>query len=281
MLPREDGFFSVGFLALEYTNANPASGNYDKVPTGQLPPLEWRVGYVKLSLHEFWRLCHLAKDGNYEELYGYDLVMLSWFELEPVEIYIKRKNARWRSDPAIAKAVGEAAQQLVPTLVETVGREAGVIATAQSWKLLVERAQPPAWREEGVEKPYPLALIDRAAEDFPGLGERCRKILAGARASETLLMDDATAFMQVDFLARGLDALRDPYGNEPAAGFSLDTHCMEGIKVIEKFADNYRLRRSTACAVLMTSIARIIRIGLKGAEAGYEELNAPNWFRKR
>jgi hypothetical protein len=282
LLPGENDLFSVALLAVEYTNANPASGNYDKGPTtDKLPPTEWRVGYVKLSLYEFWRLCRLAEDGNYDELYGYDLVMRAWFKPRPAEFYIKSKNARWRSDPAIATAVGEAAQRLVPGLVERVAREAGVKATAKTWKLLVERAQPQAWRVEGVDEPYPLALIDRAAEDFPGLGERCRQILGGARASETLLMDDATAFMQVDYLSHGADALRDPYGNEPAAAFFLDTHWNEGIQVIEKFADDHSLRRSTACAVLMTSIARIIRIDLKGVEAGNAELKASYWFRKR
>jgi len=261
----ENGRFSVALLAVEYTNAHPQTGMYDKDPkTGQAPLAEWRVGYVKLSQYEFWRLCQLREDDNYEKLYGYDLVMFNWPPLRQTEIYIKSRKPCWTRDPQVASEVEEAARQLASGLVERLGREAAVKASVEDWKELAQRAHP-VWKE-GVAKPYSLALVDQAAEDFPGFAERCRKVLGGARASETFLMDDATAFMQLDYLAHGSDAMHDPYGSEPAANFFLDTHWREGIGAIRKFANEYELRLSTASAVLMTSIAHIMRVDLEGED---------------
>jgi hypothetical protein len=269
LLMCEDDSFSIGLLSLQYTNVNPKTGGYEKDPkTGQFPPAEWRVGYVILSRHEFWSLCQLREDDNYEKLYGCDLVMSVWPEMQQTHINIKNLRPCWTREPEVAKEVEEAARKLAPGLVERLGREvsvkAAVKASIEDWKGLEERARP-TWKEY-VEMPYSLALVDQAAEDFPGFGERCRKVLGGAWARETFLMDDATAFMQLDYLAHGSDALHDPNGNEPAANFFLDTTCGEGIRAIEKFAQECNLKFSTARAVLMASIARTMRIDLMGKD---------------
>lgn len=122
---------------------------------------------------------------------------------------------------------------------------------------------------------YSLALIDQAAEDFPGFGERCRKVLAGAPSRQTFLMSDAQAFMQLDYLAQGEDAMHSRFGCEPAAGFYVDTHCYEGVDTIFEFARKFNLSLPTACAVLAASISRIMRISLKGEVAGACEHGAP------
>ena len=72
------------------------------------------------------------------------------------------------------------------------------------------------------------------------------------------------AFAQCDYLAHGKDGMHDADGNEPALNFFPDVLCFDGITAIEKFAEHNGLRFSTARAVLATSMARTMRINLKG-----------------
>jgi len=136
VVPEGDGLFSVALLALEYLNADPATGNYLKLADGSYPPVGWRVGYVILSLSELRQLSALPEDCSYQSLYGYDWVMRARGTPHEAEIWVKNiKLPAWKRHPEVAKKVEEAAQRLAQNggakLLETLGRHAALARISQ------------------------------------------------------------------------------------------------------------------------------------------------------
>lgn len=51
-------------LAIKYTNADPKSGKYEKDENGELPPIRWELGWLKLSRSGFKTISELAMEGE-------------------------------------------------------------------------------------------------------------------------------------------------------------------------------------------------------------------------
>ena len=140
LVPSEDTRFSVALLALEYTNADPSTGRYPKQVDGSMPPLRWRVGYLKLSPFEFGRLRQFAKGTDYESLYGFDLAMFADFN--PHDAYFAIKNIEspcWTRDPEVAKTVNKAAQQFAENGGAKLLERLGPHSALQDWGVLATR----------------------------------------------------------------------------------------------------------------------------------------------
>ena len=63
----EEGRYRVVVLAICYTNANPKTGGYTKLPDGSRPPVEWKIGYLDLSPSSYRTISELP-DGRHKPL---------------------------------------------------------------------------------------------------------------------------------------------------------------------------------------------------------------------
>jgi hypothetical protein len=75
-------------LALRYTNADPKTGKYEKDSAGEVPPIKWELGWLKLSRSGFKTISELVMEGeaahdfdftvaNRENKIGYDYKRVS------------------------------------------------------------------------------------------------------------------------------------------------------------------------------------------------------------
>ena len=133
----EEGQYHVVNLALEYTNANPKNGKYEKDANGKLPPIEWRIGYVDLSRPNFRSVSGLAEEGD--SIYDYDLVMA--LNARKYEFNVKSRKARWKSNPELVKEVEAAVQRFIQDGGKKLASKLGKKTSLIEWKALLAGAQ--------------------------------------------------------------------------------------------------------------------------------------------
>lgn len=92
-------------LVLQYTNANPKTGRYDKDSQGVFPPIQWEIKFIRLSRSAFRRVSNLAEEeGTAADI---DITMCHRDSGIGYE-YNKVSPARWKRNPELVKEVDEA-----------------------------------------------------------------------------------------------------------------------------------------------------------------------------
>jgi hypothetical protein len=90
-------------LVLQYTNANPKTGRYDKIGNPPaFPPMQWEIKFIRLSRSAFRRVSNLAEEeGTSADI---DIAMCHRDSGIGYE-YTKLSPARWRRNPELVKEV--------------------------------------------------------------------------------------------------------------------------------------------------------------------------------
>jgi hypothetical protein len=131
----EEGRYRVVALALCYTNANPQTGGYPKLPDGSIPPITWKLGYLDLSPSNYGTISQLPDDDASPYDYDYAMSMVN----NRYEFRIKTR-ALWKVDPEVRKAVEEASRRYVADGGVKLGRKLGKKLNLVEWKTMLSGA---------------------------------------------------------------------------------------------------------------------------------------------
>jgi hypothetical protein len=135
---REEGRYRVVVLALWYTNANPKTGGYTKLPDRSRPAIEWKIGYLELSPSNYRSISELPEDETSPYEYDYSMSLVN----NRYEISIRTK-ALWKADSEVCKAVEEASRRYVADGGAKLGRKLGKKMTLIEWKSLLQPSALP------------------------------------------------------------------------------------------------------------------------------------------
>jgi hypothetical protein len=91
-------------LVVAYTNADPVTGKYSKGLDGIVPPVQWELGYVDLSVSDLRRIrCNPDED---QTIYDIEFIMLeSERRIGGFEFNRASNSARWQRDIETVKQV--------------------------------------------------------------------------------------------------------------------------------------------------------------------------------
>jgi hypothetical protein len=137
----EDGKPHAIALTLQYTNADPKSGNYSKDASGNVPPVEYKIGYLDLSPSQFKAISDAPKmleEGVDLSPYSYDYVMA--VDGNKYSFGIKSRKPRWTLDPKLAAEVEEACQKYVQDGGRSLSKHLGKKTSLLEWKQLLAGA---------------------------------------------------------------------------------------------------------------------------------------------
>jgi hypothetical protein len=98
-------------LALRYVNADPDTGGYKADADGNIPPIKWEIGWLKLSRSAFKTIGELALEG--EETHMFDFTIAKK-ESNGIGYDYKRKSKNlplFYSNPELLREVTEEAKQ--------------------------------------------------------------------------------------------------------------------------------------------------------------------------
>jgi len=94
-------------LSLQYTNADPKTGRYVKGSDGHYPPIQWALGFVRLSSSGWKRVKALPEEESRPE----DIdITISHRDNGIGYDYTKASAARWKRNPELVKEVEAAIQ---------------------------------------------------------------------------------------------------------------------------------------------------------------------------
>jgi hypothetical protein len=96
-------------LAVEYTNASQKDGKYKKDAKGNVPPIEYQIGYVQLSRSNFRAISNLPDEEG--TVYDMDVVMSTKQNGIGFDFTKVSSKSRWRSNPELAKEIEELCQK--------------------------------------------------------------------------------------------------------------------------------------------------------------------------
>lgn len=131
----EEGRTHIVVLAIEYTNANPRTGNYEKNPTtGQYPPIEYRIGFLDLSRSQYKQIVDLKEEDK--ALYDMDLVMA--MDGNRYKFAVKSsKAARWKLVPELVAEVESKCQPFIQDGGRKLAKRLGKKTSLLEWKALL------------------------------------------------------------------------------------------------------------------------------------------------
>jgi hypothetical protein len=125
----------IGSLAIRYTNVNPKDGKYVRLANGEAPPVEYEIGWVKLSRDGFRKVSSLVpEDGSIKDI-DISITMKSngiGFE------YAAPFKCRFRQNPDLVAEIKELTAQYADG-VALAGRM-GKKATLLEWKAMLAGA---------------------------------------------------------------------------------------------------------------------------------------------
>ena len=108
----EDGDVGVVALVVHYTNADPTTGKYEKNSEGQFPPVEFEIGFVRLSSFNMRQIKKLPDEDS--SPFKIDIVMThADGRAFGYEFNRKSNVPRWTLDPEVAAKVKAAAQRFL------------------------------------------------------------------------------------------------------------------------------------------------------------------------
>ncbi len=131
----EEGRTHIVVLAVEYTNANPRTGNYEKnATTGQYPPIEYRIGFLDLSRSQYKQIVDLKEEDK--SLYDMDMVMA--MDGNRYKFAVKSsKAARWKLVPELVKEVEAKCQPFIQDGGRKLAKRLGKKTSLLEWKALL------------------------------------------------------------------------------------------------------------------------------------------------
>ena len=108
----EDGDVGVVALVVHYTNADATTGKYEKNAQGEFPPVEFELGFVRLSQFNMRQIKKLPDEDS--NPFKIDIVMThADGRAFGYEFNRKSNVPRWTLDPQISAAVKGAAQRFL------------------------------------------------------------------------------------------------------------------------------------------------------------------------
>ena len=108
----EDGDVGVVALVVHYTNADATTGKYEKNAEGQFPPVEFEIGFVRLSSFNMRQIKKLPDEDS--SPFKIDIVMThADGRAFGYEFNRKSNVPRWTLDPEVAAKVKAAAQRFL------------------------------------------------------------------------------------------------------------------------------------------------------------------------
>jgi hypothetical protein len=108
----EDGDVSVCALVVHYTNADATTGKYEKDATGNFPPVEFELGFIRLSGFNMRQIKKLPDEDS--NPFRIDIVMTHADGRAFGYEFNRRANVpRWTLDPEVAAKVKAAAQRFL------------------------------------------------------------------------------------------------------------------------------------------------------------------------
>ena len=108
----KDGEISVVALVVRYTNADSTSGKYEKDASGNFPPVEFEIQFVRLSQFNMRQIKKLPDEDS--NPFKIDIVMThSEGRAFGYEFNRKSNVPRWTLDPQVAAAVKAAASRFL------------------------------------------------------------------------------------------------------------------------------------------------------------------------
>ena len=108
----EDGDVGVVALVVHYTNADATTGKYEKNAQGEFPPVEFELGFVRLSQFNMRQIKKLPDEDS--NPFKIDIVMThADGRAFGYEFNRKSNVPRWTLDPQVAAAVKTAAQRFL------------------------------------------------------------------------------------------------------------------------------------------------------------------------
>jgi hypothetical protein len=108
----EDGEIGVVALVVRYTNSNPETGKYDKLPNGEYPPVEFEIQFVRLSQFNMTQIKKLPVEDS--SPFDIDIVMTHAEKRAfGYEFNCKSNVPRWTLDATTAAAVKAAANRFL------------------------------------------------------------------------------------------------------------------------------------------------------------------------
>ena len=108
----EDGEISVVALVVRYTNADATTGKYEKDASGNFPPVEYEIQFIRLSQFNMRQIKKLPDEDSTP--FNIDIVMThSEGRAFGYEFNRKSNTPRWTLDPQVKAAVKAAAQRFL------------------------------------------------------------------------------------------------------------------------------------------------------------------------
>ncbi len=122
-------------LALQYTNANPKNGKYEKGS-----PIEYKVGFVDLSRKNFKILQDMPPEGT--NIFDMDVAMSR--DGNNFHLSLRSMKARWKMNPQLAAEVEKVAKAAVADGGRKLERKLGKRLSVLEWKSILSGASPDA-----------------------------------------------------------------------------------------------------------------------------------------
>jgi len=135
----EDGKIEVVALVVHYTNADPITGKYEKDASGNFPPVQFEIGFVRLSGFNMRQIKKLPDEDS--DPFKIDIVMThADGRAFGYEFNRKAPVPRWTLDPQTAAAVKAAAQRFLDG--KALRGKLGQRLNEVEWKALLSGKKP-------------------------------------------------------------------------------------------------------------------------------------------
>lgn len=120
-------------LAVKYTNADPKTGKYEKNSEGEMPPVRYELGWLKLSRSGFKNIGELAMEG--EKVHDFDFTISNRENKIGYDYKRVSQKARYRANPELLAEIEKAAQKFADGVL--LSKRLGKVITPMDMKALL------------------------------------------------------------------------------------------------------------------------------------------------
>jgi hypothetical protein len=131
----KDGSVQVVALAVHYLNADPTDGSYKKDANGNVPPIKWKIGFVRLSPFNMKQIKKLPDEDKTP--FDIDMVMVNADRAFGYEFYRKSTSPRWKQDAETIAQVKAAASRFINDGGKILRSKLGQKMNETEWKALL------------------------------------------------------------------------------------------------------------------------------------------------
>lgn len=126
----KDGDMHIVALVVEYTNADPKTGKYEKGT-----PIEWEIGFVDMSRSNLRAIKKLPEED--QKVTDIDIVMTHADRAFGYDFNKVSSKARWKQNPELVKEIEAAAQKFLRDGGKKLIGKLGKKASLMEWKQLL------------------------------------------------------------------------------------------------------------------------------------------------